>query len=57
MITSILAFFKAFAEILGIGKFIYQQTKKTESQKEQEIEVTNSQEQNHSQTDGRPKWD
>jgi len=56
MWTSILAFFKALSELLGFGKWIYQETKKTESQKETEIEASNEIEKEQAKKEGRPKW-
>ncbi len=56
MWTSILAFFKALSEFFALGKWIYNETKKTESQKETEIEVSNEIEKEQAKKEGRPKW-
>ena len=57
MFTSILAFFKALAELLGFGKWIYNESKDTPAEKEQEIEVSNAEERTQAEDSGRPKWD
>lgn len=57
MWASILAFFKALAEFLQFGKWIYTETKKTESQKEGEIEASNGAEREQVKKEGRPRWD
>ena len=57
MMASILAFLKALIELLGFSKWLYNSTKKTPAQKEQDIEVANRKEEDEASTSGRPKWD
>jgi hypothetical protein len=57
MIATILAFIKGLVELLGLGKWIYNTTKKTPAQQEQDIEASNAEEKEDAATDGRPKWD
>ncbi len=57
MLASIVAFFKALVEFLNLSKWIYAETKKTESQKEGEIEANNGAEKEQVKKEGRPKWD
>jgi hypothetical protein len=49
MIASILAILKAISEILGFGKWIYNESKDTPSQVESKIEVKNNEEKNNNQ--------
>ena len=57
MWASIVALFKAIVEFMQLGKWIYTETKKTESQKESEIEASNGAEREQAKKEGRPKWD
>jgi hypothetical protein len=57
MLATILAFIKGLVELLGLGKWIYNTTKKTPAQQEQDIEASNTEEREDAATDGRPKWD
>jgi hypothetical protein len=57
MLTSIVSFFKALAELLGLAKWFYNETRKTPAQKEDTIEEDNAKEKEQVETSGRPKWD
>lgn len=57
MFASIISFFKALAELFGLVKWTYNESKQTPAQKEQEIEADNAKEKEQVETSGRPKWD
>jgi len=57
MIASILALLKAIAEILGIAKYIYNETKETPVEKEAKIDASVDAEKKQAKETGRPKWD
>lgn len=57
MVASILAFFKALAEILGLTKYFYNEVKDTPIEKEQKIDEAIAEEKTQAQSQGRPKWD
>ncbi len=57
MLASILSFFKALAELLGLAKWFYNESKPTPAQRDQSIEEQNAKEKEQVETSGRPKWD
>lgn len=57
MMASIFAFVKAICEILGIAEYFYKQTKKTEIQKEQDIDASIQAEEDRAKKEGRPTWE
>jgi hypothetical protein len=57
MLASILAFFKSLADILGITKWLIEQTKDTQTEKEQKVEATIQKEEQQAKEKGRPTWE
>jgi hypothetical protein len=53
----IVSFFKSLVEFLKLGKYIYNETKPTQTQVEEEIKQENIKEKEEAQSSGRPKWD
>lgn len=53
----IVSFMKSLVEFLKLGKFIYNETKPTQTQIEEEIKQENIKEKEEAQSSGRPKWD
>ena len=57
MLASVKAFILALWEFIKLGKWIYNETKQTPSQKDGNIEASNHEEKEKSKKEGRPTWD
>lgn len=53
----IVSFIKSLVEFLKLGKYIYNESKPTQTQIEEEIKQENNSEKEEAETSGRPKWD
>ena len=57
LIASIVTILKSIAEILGLGKFIYNEVKDTPIEKEMKVEASIQEEKEKAKKQGRPSWD
>lgn len=53
----VVTFLKSLIEFMNLGKWIYQETKKTPQQKEEETEAHIEHEKEVAKKEGRPSWD
>lgn len=57
LIASIVTILKSIAEILGLGKFIYNEVKETPIEKQIKVEAKIQEEEEKAKKTGRPSWD
>lgn len=57
MLSSIIAFLKALAELFNFSKWVYNESKKTPAQKDDDIEERNQDQKKKLEQSGRPEWD